>query len=187
LPILVTNCSNNYGPYQFPEKLIPLMVLRALQGKPLPVYGKGENIRDWLHVEDHARALVTVLEHAEPGTTYNIGSSSERRNIEIVEEICDLVDELAGALAHGPRRGLIEFVEDRPGHDKRYAIDSSKMLTDFDWRPVHSLSSGLRKTVQWYFENDAWWRPLLIEHNALERQGTSRREGTPATSSPMGQ
>jgi dTDP-glucose 4,6-dehydratase len=183
LPILVTNCSNNYGPYQFPEKLIPLMILRALHGKSLPVYGTGENVRDWLHVEDHARALVTVLERAEPGTTYNIGCTSERRNIEIVEQICDLVDEVAGPLPYGPRRSLIEFVQDRPGHDKRYAIDSSKMRIDFGWRPVHNFSSGLRNTVEWYLENEAWWRPLLVEHDVLERRGTSRRKAIPVTSS----
>jgi dTDP-glucose 4,6-dehydratase len=175
LPILVTNCSNNYGPYQFPDKLIPLMILRASRGASLPVYGEGDNVRDWLHVEDHARALVTILERAEPGSTYNIGCASERHNIEIVEQICDLVDELMGTLPSGPRRDLIQFVEDRPGHDKRYAMDSSKLRTHFGWRPVHDLDSGLRSTVRWYLDNEAWWRPLIDGENALGRLGLSAR------------
>ena len=176
LPILITNCSNNYGPYQFPEKLIPLMILRALNGQFLPVYGKGDNIRDWLHVEDHARALLTVLERAEPGSTYNIGCTSELRNIEIVEQICDLVDEFAGALPSGPRRGLIQFVEDRPGHDKRYAMDASNLRAHCGWRPNYDLSSGLRGTVQWYLDNEAWWRPLVKKTDALARLGLSQQK-----------
>jgi dTDP-glucose 4,6-dehydratase len=172
LPVLISNCSNNYGPYQFPEKLIPLMILRALKGESLPVYGKGDNIRDWLNVEDHARALLTILERAEPGSTYNIGCASERRNLEIVEQICDLVDELAGLLPSGPRRGLIEFVQDRPGHDKRYAMDATELRQRLGWRPIYNLDSGLRSTVQWYIENEAWWRPLLGSH-ALGRLGLS--------------
>jgi dTDP-glucose 4,6-dehydratase len=171
LPVLITNCSNNYGPYQFPEKLVPLMVLRALIGEPLPVYGKGENIRDWLYVEDHAQALVTVLTRGAPGSTYNIGAASERRNIDMVETICDLLDELAGPLASGKRRALITFVEDRPAHDKRYAIDAAKVRADLGWRPAHDLAAGLRRTVQWYLDNEAWWRPLIARGDALGRRG----------------
>jgi dTDP-glucose 4,6-dehydratase len=180
LPILITNSSNNYGPYQFPEKLIPLMILRSLRGEALPVYCKGDNVRDWLHVEDHARALLTVLKGAEPGSTYNIGSSSERRNIEVVQEVCDLVDEFAGAISSGPRRELIRFVEDRPGHDKRYAIDASKLRDHFDWRPTQELTSGLRNTVRWYVDNQDWWRPLVENNNALSRLG-QRIQPAPAS------
>jgi dTDP-glucose 4,6-dehydratase len=180
LPILITNCSNNYGPYQFPEKLIPLMILRALKGEPLPVYGTGDNIRDWLHVEDHARALITVLKKAEPGSTYNIGCALERRNIDIVEDVCDLVDELASPLASGPRRELIRFVEDRAGHDKRYAIDASKLREHLGWRPTHDLASGLRSTVKWYLDNEAWWRPLLDKSDVLGRRGLRKTIGTEA-------
>lgn len=171
LPVLISNCSNNYGPYQFPEKLVPLMILRALKGQTLPVYGAGDNIRDWLHVEDHAGALHTVLATAEPGSTYNIGCSCERRNIDMVEAICDLVDELAGPLGSGPRRKLITFVADRPGHDKRYAIDASKLTKRLGWKPARDLASGLRQTVQWYLDNEAWWRPLVERGNALSRIG----------------
>jgi dTDP-glucose 4,6-dehydratase len=174
LPVVITNCSNNYGPYQFPEKLVPLMILRALKGEPLPVYGTGNNIRDWLYVEDHAAALATVLTRAKPGATYNIGAACERRNIDIVEAICDLVDELAGPLPSGKRRGLITFVEDRPGHDRRYAIDASRLQKDFDWRPAHDLGAGLRQTVQWYLDNEVWWRPLIARGDALERRGLRR-------------
>lgn len=184
LPILVTNCSNNYGPYQFPEKLIPLMILRSLKGEALPVYGRGDNVRDWLHVEDHARALVTILERAEPGGTYNIGCACERRNIEIVQQICDLVDELAGPLPSGPRRSLIQFVEDRPGHDKRYAMDASKLCVHFDWKPIHDVNSGLRSTVQWYLDNEAWWRPLVEKRDALGRIGLLARSPDKGASSP---
>ena len=174
LPVLLTNCSNNYGPYQFPEKLVPLMILRAFRGETLPVYGAGDNIRDWLHVEDHAAALLTVLKNAEPGSTYNIGCSSERRNIDMVEAICDLVDELAGPLAAGPRRGLITFVTDRPGHDKRYAIDAEKLTTHLGWKPAYDLGSGLRQTVEWYLDNEEWWGPLLGEGKALGRLGLTK-------------
>ena len=182
LPILVTNSSNNYGPYQFPEKLIPLMILRSLRGKTLPVYCKGENVRDWLHVEDHASALVIILEHAKPGSTYNIGCCSERRNIQVVQEICDLVDEYAGALPSGPRRRLIQFADDRPGHDKRYAIDAGKLHAHFDWRPMYTLASGLRSTVRWYLDNESWWRPLVDKQNALSRLGQPTRPGDASAS-----
>ena len=171
LPVLLTNCSNNYGPYQFPEKLVPLTVLRALQGLSLPVYGTGDNVRDWLHVEDHAAALLTVLTRAEPGSTYNIGCSSERRNLDMVEAICDLVDEFAGPLASGPRRKLITFVTDRPGHDKRYAIDAAKLTRHLGWKPNYDLESGLRQTVRWYLDNETWWAPLLDQSGALKRRG----------------
>lgn len=175
LPVLITNCSNNYGPYQFPEKLIPLMILRALKGEMLPVYGNGSNVRNWLHVEDHARALVIVLEKAEPGSTYNVGGASDHRNIDVVEKICDLVDQLAGALSSGPRRGLIKFVEDRFGHDQRYAMDASKLRERLGWRPAYDFTSGLRSTVRWYLDNEAWWRPLLNTSDALGRLGFLNR------------
>jgi dTDP-glucose 4,6-dehydratase len=177
LPVLITNCSNNYGPYQFPEKLVPLMILRALGGEALPVYGTGDNVRDWLHVEDHAAALLAVLGNAEVGSTYNIGCSSERRNIEIVESICELVDELAGPLPSGPRRNLITFVADRPGHDKRYAIDATKLVSRLGWRPAYDLATGLRQTVQWYLENEAWWAPLIESGNPLGRIGLMKAGG----------
>jgi dTDP-glucose 4,6-dehydratase len=164
LPAIVTNGSNNYGPYQFPEKLVPLMILNALEGRELPVYGRGDNVRDWLHVEDHALALAAVLERGRPGATYLVGARQERRNLELVRAICDLVDELAGPLppgagAAGPtrRRELIRFVEDRPGHDYRYAIDPTRVETELGWRPRHDLESGLRATVRWYLENRGWW------------------------------
>ena len=171
LPVLITNCSNNYGPFQFPEKLVPLMILRALRGQTLPVYGSGDNVRDWLHVEDHATALMTVLTKAEPGSTYNIGCSAERRNVDMVEAICDLVDELAGPLGSGPRRRLITFVTDRPGHDKRYAINASKIAKNLGWKPVYDLASGLRQTVRWYLQNELWWRPLFNNSDAQMRLG----------------
>lgn len=156
LPTLTTNCSNNYGPYQFPEKLIPLIVLNALEGKALPVYGDGANVRDWLFVEDHCTAIRTVLEKGRPGECYNIGGSSERKNIDVVNVICDLVDELASPLPSGPRRQLITYVKDRPGHDRRYAIDASKIAHELGWKPAERFESGLRKTVSWYLEHPAW-------------------------------
>jgi dTDP-glucose 4,6-dehydratase len=156
LPTVVTNCSNNYGPFQFPEKLIPLMILNALGGKPLPIYGKGENVRDWLFVEDHVRALRTVLERGVPGETYLIGGNNERTNIEIVLDLCRLLDELAPESQYRPHESLISFVSDRPGHDLRYAIDASKIRRELGWEPVESPDSGLRKTVMWYLENAPW-------------------------------
>jgi dTDP-glucose 4,6-dehydratase len=158
LPAIVTNCSNNYGPYQFPEKLIPLMTLYALEGKKLPVYGAGVNVRDWLYVEEHAEALLLVVERGRVGESYNIGGDSERRNIDVVEAICDLVDEFAPNAAIGPRRGLISFVDDRLGHDLRYAVDCSKMAREFGWRPRETFETGLRKTVRWYLDNVEWRR-----------------------------
>ncbi|MEX2631604.1 MAG: dTDP-glucose 4,6-dehydratase [Tistlia sp.] len=176
LPVLVTNCSNNYGPYQFPEKLIPLMCLRALHGQELPVYGTGENVRDWLFVEDHVEALVAVLRGGRVGETYNIGGGSERRNLEVVHGLCDLLDELAPPLPAGPRRELIRFVEDRPGHDARYAIDATKIREQLGWQARHDFAAGLRATVEWYLANEAWWRPLLEKTNALQRLGAARRQ-----------
>ena len=155
VPTLTTNCSNNYGRFQFPEKLIPLMILNAHDGKPLPVYGDGKNVRDWLYVEDHCEAIARVLEKGRPGETYNIGGWNEKSNIEIVETICDLVDEMAPGKASS-RRSLITYVKDRPGHDRRYAMDAGKIERELGWRPKETLGSGLRKTVRWYLENDDW-------------------------------
>ena len=171
LDVVVTNCSNNYGPFHFPEKLIPLVTVRALEGMELPVYGRGENVRDWLFVEDHARALVLVAEQGREGETYNVGGRAERTNLQVVETICDLVDELAGASPGGaPRRELIRFVPDRPGHDLRYAIDQTKIHVELGWEPTRSFERGLRETVQWYLDNEWWWRPLT-EQGAVDRRG----------------
>jgi dTDP-glucose 4,6-dehydratase len=156
LPVLTTNCSNNYGPFQFPEKLIPLVILNALEGKPLPVYGDGKNVRDWLFVEDHCAAIRTVLEHGRPGETYNIGGNSERANIDVVTAICNLVDEMRPQPGALPRTSLIRYVEDRPGHDRRYAIDASKITRELGWKPSQEFEGGLRKTVQWYLEHSGW-------------------------------
>jgi dTDP-glucose 4,6-dehydratase len=156
LPVLTTNCSNNYGPFQFPEKLIPLMILNALEGKPLPVYGDGRNVRDWLFVGDHCSAIRAVLDRGRVGETYNIGGRSERNNLEVVTAICDLVDEMRPNASLGPRRKLITFVADRLGHDRRYAIDASKITRELGWHPAEKFESGLRKTVAWNLENSAW-------------------------------
>lgn len=173
LPTLVTNCSNNYGPYHFPEKLIPLTILNALAGKLLPVYGNGQQIRDWLYVEDHARALYRVATSGEPGETYNIGGHNERKNIEVVETICDLLEELApckpDGLAH--YRDLITFVTDRPGHDLRYAIDAAKIERELGWTPDETFTSGMRKTVEWYLANESWWQQVLDGSYQGERLG----------------
>ena len=169
--MLVTNCSNNYGPYQFPEKLIPLMILNALEGKPLPVYGDGQNVRDWLHVEDHCRALRRVLEAGRPGETYNIGGNSERTNLAVVETICDLVDASRPGLAHAPCRSLMRFVKDRPGHDRRYAIDASKIARELGWSPAQGFEEGLRRTVQWYLENPRWIERVASGSYRRERLG----------------
>ncbi|HEX5236608.1 MAG TPA: dTDP-glucose 4,6-dehydratase [Silvibacterium sp.] len=156
LPALTTNCSNNYGPYQFPEKLIPLMILNALEGKPLPVYGDGRNVRDWLFVEDHCAALRCVLENGRIGDTYNIGGNSERPNIEVVNAICDIVDEIKPDPAIGSRRKLITYVKDRPGHDRRYAIDITKISRELNWRPSQQFESGIRRTIEWFIEHLDW-------------------------------
>jgi dTDP-glucose 4,6-dehydratase len=176
LPVVTSNCSNNYGPWQFPEKLIPLVTTNALIGKSLPVYGKGENIRDWLFVEDHARALWLILSSGRPGETYNVGGDSEQRNLAVVETICDLVDRMAPALPSGPRRGLIAFVSDRPGHDQRYAIDASKLQTELRWQPRENFASGLEKTVAWYLDNRAWWERLRAGIYAGDRLGLGRQK-----------
>jgi dTDP-glucose 4,6-dehydratase len=160
LPTLTTNCSNNYGRYQFPEKLIPLVILNALNGKPLPVYGDGQNVRDWLYVEDHCEAIATVLQRGQVGQTYNIGGWNEKRNLDIVKTICDIVDELAG-VGHAPRQNLITFVKDRPGHDRRYAMDATKIERELSWRPKETFETGIRKTVKWYLENQEWVQGVI--------------------------
>ncbi|KLN97993.1 dTDP-glucose 4,6-dehydratase [Moellerella wisconsensis] len=173
LPTMITNCSNNYGPYHFPEKLIPLIILNALAGKPLPVYGKGEQIRDWLYVEDHARALHLVVTQAEPGSTYNIGGHNERRNIDVVNTVCDLLEQLCPEKPQGIAnyRDLIVYVTDRPGHDMRYAIDADKIANELGWRPQETFESGIRKTVEWYLNNQTWWQRVLDGSYAGERLG----------------
>ena len=172
LPVLVTNCSNNYGPYQFPEKLIPLILHNALAGKPLPVYGNGSNIRDWLYVEDHARALCRVLTTGQVGETYNIGGCNERQNIEVVRTLCALLDELVPESPHRPHASLITFVTDRPGHDHRYAIDASKIERELGWSPDETFETGLRKTVEWYLANQDWCARALAGRYSGERLGT---------------
>lgn len=198
LPVVITNCSNNYGPYHFPEKLIPLVILNALDGKPLPIYGKGDNIRDWLYVEDHARALVLAVEKGVPGETYNVGGRNERTNLEVVETICAILDELRPLADENGKcslmndkdapqqpatsnqqltkqnrshRDLICFVEDRPGHDHRYAIDATKLETELGWKAQEDFDSGIRRTVQWYLDNSWWWGPLRAQRYAGERLG----------------
>ncbi|MBS9429877.1 dTDP-glucose 4,6-dehydratase [Photorhabdus akhurstii] len=176
LPVIITNCSNNYGPYHFPEKLIPLMILNALAGKSLPVYGEGKQIRDWLYVEDHARALYLVVTEAEPGTTYNIGGHNERKNIDVVCAICELLEEFCPEKPAGIAyyRDLITYVADRPGHDMRYAIDAAKVERELGWRPQETFESGIRKTVQWYLENENWWRKVQDGSYAGERLGLGK-------------
>jgi dTDP-glucose 4,6-dehydratase len=169
LPTLLTNCSNNYGPYHFPEKLIPLMTIKALRGDTLPVYGDGKNVRDWLFVEDHARALHLVLRKGRPGETYNIGGNSEKTNLQVVQAICDELDRVAG---NCDRRRLIAFVADRPGHDRRYAIDASKIANELGWAPQQNFETGIKATVRWYLDNEAWWRPILAQRYAGERLGS---------------
>lgn len=171
LPTLITNCSNNYGPYHFPEKLIPLVIARALNGETLPVYGTGAQVRDWLHVEDHVRALQTVFERALPGSRYNIGGKNEKRNLEVVQSICDLLDTLRPRADGITYRDQIRHVADRPGHDQRYAIDPTRIETELDWRPRETFETGLGSTVHWYLDNEAWWRRILIEHQADQRRG----------------
>ena len=172
LPTLITNCSNNYGPRQHPEKLIPHMIIRALHGQNLPVYGKGENVRDWLYVEDHAAALVEVLTRGRVGETYNVGGDAERRNIDIVRLICELLDEVRPRRDGRPHASAIEFVVDRPGHDFRYAIDSSRLQSELGWRPATDFATGLGATVRWYLDNEAWWAPTLAAKSGLQRIGT---------------
>lgn len=174
LPVIITNCSNNYGPYHFPEKLIPHVILNALHGKPLPIYGDGLQIRDWLFVEDHAKALIKVVTKGQIGETYNIGGHNEKTNLEVVENICDLLEELAPtrkSVGVKNYRDLITFVQDRPGHDQRYAIDASKIKLELGWVPEYTFESGLRKTVQWYLDNRQWWERVLSGAYRLERLG----------------
>jgi len=173
LPVLVTNCSNNYGPYQFPEKLIPVVILKALRGEPIPVYGRGENIRDWLYVGDHVEALTCVLERGQVGDTYCIGGGNERRNIDLVRDLCHLLDELQPRAAGQRHEDLITFVTDRPGHDFRYAINSSKLADELGWQPRERNDTGLRKTVRWYLTQRDWWTRILNGSYRLERLGTS--------------
>jgi dTDP-glucose 4,6-dehydratase len=169
LPVVVSNCSNNYGPFHFPEKLIPLMILNALEGKPLPVYGDGSNVRDWLYVEDHAKALYLILQRGVPGKTYNVGGRNERTNLQVVQDICTALDELRPG--GGSHSRYITYVTDRPGHDHRYAIDASKLERELGWRAEETFASGLSKTVQWYLDNDWWWSPLREKVYAGERIG----------------
>jgi dTDP-glucose 4,6-dehydratase len=173
LPVIVSNTSNNYGPRQFPEKLIPLMILNGVEGKPLPVYGKGENVRDWIHVDDHARALVMILTRGRAGEKYNVGARSERSNLAVVRALCDALDRHRPHARRSSHHELITFVKDRPGHDRRYAIDSSKVEAEFGWRPAHDFERGLADTVHWYLENEAWWRPLRQERYTGERIGVA--------------
>lgn len=170
-PVLLTNCSNNYGPYQFPEKLIPLMILNALEGKPLPIYGAGDNVRDWLYVDDHVKALTVVLEKGVPGQTYNIGGHNEKTNMEVVKTVCALLDELVPDSEFKPHESLIEFVKDRPGHDKRYAIDAGKIKQELGWVPEETFETGLRKTVQWYLDNRSWCQHVQDGSYQRERLG----------------
>ncbi len=172
LPVLITNCSNNYGPYHFPEKLIPLMIAKALDGEPLPIYGKGDQIRDWLYVEDHVRALQAVFERGEPGRTYNVGGHNERQNIEVVQTLCAILDELRPRADGKPYAGQMTEVADRPGHDKRYAIDAARIADELGWTPAETFETGIRKTVEWYLANEAWWRPLVAA-KASERRGVA--------------
>ena len=172
LPVLVTNCSNNYGPFHFPEKLIPVVILNALAGKPIPVYGDGGNVRDWLYVEDHADALLTVLAKGQVGRTYNIGGENEAKNIDLVRMICAELDRLRPDGA--PHDRLITFVTDRPGHDRRYAIDPARIRTELGWRPSVTLAEGLARTVAWYLDNEDWWRPLLVRTGVGQRLGVAQ-------------
>jgi len=169
LPVLMTNCSNNYGPYHFPEKLIPLVILNALDNKQLPIYGKGDNIRDWLYVDDHAKALYRVLSKGTPGEKYNVGGNNERTNLQVVETICDVLNELVPQ--EKSYRDLITFVKDRPGHDQRYAIDSSKLQQKLNWQPEHTFETGIKETVQWYLDNAWWWKPIREGKYSGERLG----------------
>ncbi len=181
MPVLITNCSNNYGPYHFPEKLIPLIILNCLDEKPLPVYGKGANVRDWLYVDDHVKALCLVNEKGVPGETYNVGGHNERTNLEVVKTVCSILDELrprggkdGASGGHAPRpkyEDLITYVTDRPGHDLRYAIDPAKLMNDLGWKPEENFETGIRKTVQWYLDNDWWWKPIHEKKYSGQRLG----------------
>ena len=175
LPVVMTNCSNNYGPYHFPEKLIPLVILNAMEEKPLPIYGKGDNVRDWLFVEDHALALYEVLANGKVGETYNVGGNYEKTNLEVVETICAVLDELKPATGIKNYSELITFVTDRPGHDKRYAIDAEKIHNKLGWVPHETFTSGIQKTVQWYLDNEWWWKPIRTQKYAGNRLGDGKK------------
>ena len=175
LPTLITNCSNNYGPFQFPEKLIPVVILKALRDEPIPIYGAGENIRDWLYVEDHVEALMCVLERGSVGETYNIGGNNELKNIDLVRLICSILDEIRPRTDRKNYEEQITFVSDRPGHDARYAIDASKIRSELEWEPKQDSNSGFRKTVQWYLDNEEWWKSVIDGSYQLERLGTGNR------------
>ena len=174
LPVIFSNCSNNYGPFQFPEKLIPLALLNAIHDRPIPVYGQGINIRDWLFVEDHARALWAILTGARPGENFNVGGNAERRNIDLVHSLCEILDEVRPREGGASHRDLITFVSDRPGHDLRYAIDSTRIRERLSWAPTIDLDEGLRRTVAWYLDNPSWWKPIVKERYAGERLGLER-------------
>jgi len=171
LPVLITNCTNNYGPYHFPEKLIPLTIVRGLRGESLPVYGRGENVRDWLYVEDHVRALISVLRRGRVGEVYNIGGGAERRNIDVVKSVCALLDRMVPSASGRPHAEQITFVADRPGHDLRYAMDTSKITSELGWKPAENFESGLEKTVRWYLDNRGWWERILSGAYRAERLG----------------
>lgn len=172
LPVIISNCSNNYGPYQFPEKLIPLVILKARAGEALPIYGDGGNVRDWIHVDDHVRALMAMLARGEPGEVYLVGGDGEQRNIEVVDTICSILDDLLPESSHRPHQDLKTFVPDRPGHDFRYAIDNERAVKALDWQPRESFESGLRQTVRWYLDNEDWWRPILEGRYQGQRLGS---------------
>jgi dTDP-glucose 4,6-dehydratase len=173
LPTLITNCSNNYGPFQFPEKLIPLTILNALNGKPLPIYGDGQNVRDWLFVTDHCRAIDCVLERGRPGETYNVGGNAERNNLWLVKQLCSILDELLPTSPNCPHEKLITFVQDRPGHDRRYAIDFTKLNTELGWQPQEDITSGLRQTVRWYLDNSKWCETVTADKYQQQRLGVA--------------
>jgi dTDP-glucose 4,6-dehydratase len=171
--VVISNCSNNYGPFHFPEKLIPLAILKGLHGEAIPVYGKGDNVRDWLYVEDHARALFTILSEGSVGESYNVGGNAERANLDVVTSICRLLDEMLPGSARRPHERLITFVADRPGHDRRYAMDTRKISSELRWTPRETFEQGLRKTVAWYLENRWWWGPIWARRYHGERLGTA--------------
>jgi dTDP-glucose 4,6-dehydratase len=185
LPTLVTNCSNNYGPYHFPEKLIPHMIIKGIGGEPMPVYGSGQNIRDWLYVGDHAAALTLVLERGVVGETYNVGGRNERTNLAVVESVCDLLDRHAPDNAMGPRRRLIRFVKDRPGHDRRYAIDATKLRNELGWQASETFESGLEKTVRWYLGNRDWWERILKRGYRPDRLGLGLADASASVTQPL--
>jgi dTDP-glucose 4,6-dehydratase len=173
LPVLITNCSNNYGPYHFPEKLIPLMIVKALAGADLPVYGKGDQVRDWLFVEDHVRALRAVFEMGKPGRTYNVGGNNEKQNLEVVNSVCAILDRLRPQANGQSYATQITYVADRPGHDRRYAIDPSRIKNELGWKPAETFETGIEKTVAWYLDNQGWWEAIIAEHNTDQRRGLS--------------